>query len=139
MEIKDLKASVTKNYIEIKKGDVFMHSGQRMAFVRWKQGMKSYVAKSEAGPTYGVRVPGWAGDLKFEVIGQEKLPKIKNDYANLEPGDLFLIQSREGGAAEIFKFVSYGQTGKVKATNPLSQGGWTLAKEFNYTKLSNLK
>ena len=138
MEIKDLKAPVTKNYRTIEKGDIFMHSGQKMSFVRWKQGMRSYVAKSESGPTYSIRVGTWAGDLEFKVIGQEKLAKIKNDYENLEPGDLFLIQPRETGAAEIYKFVTYGQTGKVKATNPLNQGKWTLPKEFIYTKLTNL-
>ena len=139
MEIKDLKAPVTKTYRTIEKGDVFIHNGQKFSFVRWKQRMKSYVAKAENGSTYSIRVSGFAFKLEFEVIGREKLPKIKNDYENLEPGDLFLIQPKETGAAEIYKFVTYGQTGKVKATNPLNQGRWTLPKEFIYTKLTNLK
>jgi hypothetical protein len=126
-----------RTLINMRKNDVFryMNLGE-VSFVRWKRGMKSFEATQVAtGRSYSCRTN--MHESQFDVLGifiEEKKP---NDINKLQPGNLFIIQNRN--TAEIFKFVEFGRTGKIKAVNPVyEERKFTIDNSFEITLLKNI-
>jgi len=109
-------------------------------FERWNRGMQSYLCvQISTGKRYKTRV-AFNNDT-YNVIGTYKIETIKdkftNDYKNMTEGDLFLIERKN--ACEVFKFVSYGRTGKITACSPVDDTKqWGIDTSFVAIKVSNL-
>ena len=133
---------IKKTPYALTEGDVMEHSqlGQVM-FERWKRGMKSYVCvQLSTDKKYKVSADAFqAGG--WMVIGNCQITKPIDKYAddsqNLVVGDLFLIERKN--ACEVFKFVSYGRTGKINACSPIDDTKqWSIDKGFSAIKIANL-
>ena len=105
-------------------------------FIRWKRGRKSFEAvQLSTGAHYSCRRNYM--NMSARVIGKVEV-KIENDAANLTEGDLFVIQTRTGKSAELFRYVRY-ERGKIIAVNPLDGRTWKLDASFTCTAVEKLK
>ena len=128
----------TKRLIAMNENDVFEYLELGLvAFVRWKRGMKSFEAvQISTGKVYNCRTNLHSDP--FNVVGIYIKDSMPNDYDKLKPGDLFVIQNKN--TSELFKFVEFGRTGKIKAVNPVyPERKFTIDSSFEVTLLKNIK
>ena len=126
-----------KRLIAMNENDVFnyLELGE-VSFVRWKRGMKSFEAiQVSTGKVYNCRTN--LHSIPFKVVGIYIKDKVENDIDKLQPGDLFVIQNKN--TAELFKFVEFSRSGKIKAVNPVyTEKKFTIDPSFEVTLIKKL-
>lgn len=139
METVALKTPIIKSAFELEAGDIFESYGERMAFVDFKMGGKSFVAQSINHPDKRYRVKVELG-RKFTILGKATLPKVESELELLKTspkGTLFVIKNRK--TAELFSFESMTPSGKIKARNPLDNAIFTIDPNFPIKLVANIK
>jgi len=138
MKIVNLKTPITKTSLQLTEGDVVMSHGEKLVFLEFKMGLKSFVAQSVSNPDkkYKVRVVTGASYLISETaIIEKEVTEI--DLLRKSPiGTLFVIKNRK--SAECFKLKGFSPSGKIKAETPFGDS-FNIDPSFTVKLISNIK
>ena len=137
-----LPLPVLKTAYSLRKGDVIETSTALFAFDRFPKGGKSWYGKSMTdGRSFRIHLLPFGtlkvvGNYEFEEV-VETIISVKNDFVDLQPGDLFVIKHGRGENAELFRFVRHTDR-KVVAINPVTNKTFNIDKSFTFTKIGSL-